>query len=438
MPTNTYVELDKKTTIASVDSVTFTDIPSTYTDLVLVVNGANVSSDQGLACQVGTGTLDTAVNYSTIYMLGSGSTTGSSRITADPYAVVGRMGNANSTSIIQFLNYSNATTKKTILGRGNNGAYVIQHASMWQGTTAINTIKVFNLTSVNLAAGATFSLYGIKAQVAPGTAKATGGTITYDNFGYVYHTFTASGDFTPSVPLSCDYLIVAGGGAGGGTDGGGGGGGGYRYLTSQSLTSLTPITVGGGGTGAGAYSQGTSGINSSVGAISATGGGKGGGGSGPQVFGTAGGSGGGGAGNTGGGGGASGAGNAGSYSPVEGFAGGLGKATEGPRRGAGGGGAGGLGINGDSTSNGGVGSNSLSSWATATSTGVSGYYAGGGGGGVNGGSPGAGGAGGGSAGAIGAASGNATANTGGGSGGGGNDSGSGNGGSGIVIIRYQG
>jgi hypothetical protein len=60
------------------------------------------------------------------------------------------------------------------------------------------------------------NLYGIKAQVTPGTAKATGGTITYDQSGNVIHTFTSSGTFTPSEALSCDYLVVAGTGVGAG------------------------------------------------------------------------------------------------------------------------------------------------------------------------------------------------------------------------------
>jgi hypothetical protein len=451
MPTNTYVELDKKTTIASVDSVTFTSIPSTYTDLVLVVNGENVSSDQGLACQVGTGTIDTAVNYSTIYMLGSGSTTGSSRITADPHAVVGRMGNANSTSIIQFLNYSNATTKKTILGRGNNGAYVIQHASMWQGTTAINTIKVFNLTSVNLAAGATFSLYGIKAQPVVSAAKATGGTITFGADGYTYHAFTAGGTFTPSSALTCDALVVAGGGGSGANVGGGGGAGGLRLLASQAFANGTAyaVSVGGGGTGGvgGSGSGGaaaTAGINSSIigGALSiaSSGGGQGGGGYASRA-----------SGNGGSGGGSTYSetfttGNTGGYSPVEGFGGGnVPTALWG--RGAGGGGASQTGFSGSSTGAGagGAGVSSYNSidfsvWLSATAKGSSGKLAGGGGGGnYNGPAAGAGGAGGGGNGSLTTVAGVAgVANTGGGAGGGGGDFSNGAaGGSGLVIIRYE-
>ena len=57
-----------------------------------------------------------------------------------------------------------------------------------------------------------------------GTAKATGGSITFYN-GKTIHTFTASGTFTNTSgsPLTVDHVVVAGGGSGGGRAHGGGG-----------------------------------------------------------------------------------------------------------------------------------------------------------------------------------------------------------------------
>jgi len=159
----TYESIATHTIPSTTASYTFTSIPATYTDLVLIVNGKNISSDQGLTCQVGTGSIDTAANYSCTYLLGSGTSSASGRFTSDTNGLIGRMGNDNSTSIAHFMNYSNTTTKKTILSRGNNGAYAIAHVVLWQGTTAIDTIKVFNLTSVSFAAGVVLTLYGIKA-----------------------------------------------------------------------------------------------------------------------------------------------------------------------------------------------------------------------------------------------------------------------------------
>ena len=244
-----------------------------------------------------------------------------------------------------------------------------------------------------------------------------------------------------------EYLIVAGGGGGSGAHSGGGGGAG-GYLTSTfNVSSGVAFNVIVGGGGAGGGGGGGNGQNSSVFGISAIGGGQGGVEAGP-TSGASGGSGGGGAGGqfTG----AAGAGTAGQGN--NGGIGNNGSSNYGSGGGGGGaGGAGGNGVSGLSASNagatGGIGRNTNATWATATGTGVSGYYAGGGGGGCwnNGafGQGAAGGLGGGGAGANdGTGSGSpGTANTG---GGGGGSPGStaprngGAGGSGIVILRYAG
>jgi len=135
---STYSTIATTTLGSAAADYTFTSIPSTYTDLVLIVNGSNTATDQGLVCQVGTGSIDTGSNYSSTYILGSGTSAVSGRSSNDSYALIGRMDGNNSTSIVHFMNYSNTTTKKTILGRGNDGSYVIQHVALWQGTTAIN------------------------------------------------------------------------------------------------------------------------------------------------------------------------------------------------------------------------------------------------------------------------------------------------------------
>ena len=255
---------------------------------------------------------------------------------------------------------------------------------------------------------------------------------------------TVNRTFTQAVNpngVTVEYLVIAGGGGGGrganeGYGGGGGGAGGYRSTSSLlNIGTQYNITVGGGGTGgSGNYASNmTNGINSSIIgtglSYSATGGGFG-----ATVFGTgsSGGSGGGGGGHYSGTGAPGGAGNAGGYSPVEGYNGGSGQ-SGGSAGAGGGGGAGGVGANA-TTSTGGIGSNAHSTWASATSSGVSGYYAGGGGGGSAG--SGAGGAGGGGAGQNGGgASASGTTNTGSGGGGNGNGTAGGNGGSGIVILR---
>lgn len=281
MPTNTYVALDKVTTNGSTSTITFSSIPSTYTDLALVVQGAN-SNVANARWRING---DTGTNYSWTGLGGTGSAAATTKIsnTSTPQLDwYGYFDGTQSNLITHFMNYSNTTTFKTVLSRSNNSNNgVATTIGLWRNTAAINTIAIIS-SNGNWDTGTTFSLYGIKAQVTPGTAKATGGTITYDNSGNVIHTFTSSGTFTPSQALSVEYLVVAGGGGAGANQGKGAGAGGYRssvvgelsgggasaeskvsLLSSQAYT----VEVGAGGAGGGDGSSplcGIKGVNSSI------------------------------------------------------------------------------------------------------------------------------------------------------------------------------
>jgi hypothetical protein len=343
------------------------------------------------------------------------------------------------------MNYSNSTTYKTVIGRGNlSSQLAIATVGLWRSSSAITSVTIIPENG-NIAVGSTFSVYGIAAQPVP-TAKATGGTIVYAADGYTYHTFTSSGTFTPSVGLTCDVLTIAGGGGSGANHGGGGGGGGLLYTSSSAFSATGyAVTVGAGGTGSPYPSggTGTNGVNSSVNSLVAIGGGRGGDFSNSYEALDGG---------SGGGAQASGTSYVGLGTSGQGFNGG-GKNPNYALVGGGGGGAGAVGQTQTLAlcANGGVGLATYSQWGAATSTGqnVNGvyYYAGGGGGGGwNGSIPvgtiGYGGyGGGGNSGATtggGVSNGTAgTANTGGGGGCGGGGSSTGSaGGSGLVIIRY--
>jgi hypothetical protein len=432
MATATYEPIISYTLPSNASSVTLGSggqgtIPTTgYTDLILVVNGGITSNREMLMRVNG----DTGNNYSSTLLRGYGSSAGSQRESNSSSIFVGDYSSNPCTTIFQFNNYSNTNTNKTILTRiSATGNMIGTSVALWRNTSAINSITLFS--SFSLTAGTTFTLYGIaNAQIeAP---KATGGTITYDNT-YFYHTFGASGTFTPTQNLTADYLIVAGGG-GGGNEGGGGGAGGLRAATNVSLTSGTAYTatVGAGGPTTSGASTNRNGGNSTFNSVTSTGGGGSGQASNTNSEGRGanGGSGGGGAHNIF----TAGTGNAGSFSPSEGNNGGV--ATNTTNNGGGGGGAIAVGQDGSGNlgGNGGAGSSTYSSWGVATGTGqnVSGvvHYAGGGGGWSRSSTAGVGGAGGGGNGGS-AASGTAgLVNTGGGAGN------SANGGSGVVIVRY--
>jgi hypothetical protein len=449
----TYIPLATQTLGSAAATVTFSSISAAYTDLVLVVSPAVSSGVDNMRIRVGNGTVDSGSNYSYTALTGNGSTAVSARASNETSVLTDYNGYMNTTlgnvtKVINFQNYSNTTTNKTVLMRSNNAATGTDAmVSLWRSTAAINIITLFVSGGVaNFAAGSTFSLYGV-ASSAVG-AKATGGTIFNDGT-YYYHAFLSSGTFTPSSTLSCDYLIVAGGGGGGGQQGGGGGAGGLRAFANQSISTAQTVTIGAGGTGGldSGNTGKTNGSNTTFNSTSVSGGGYGAANSAGGNANSGGSGGGAGIGGT-----TNGSGNTGTYSPVEGFAGGATSSGDG---GAGGGGAGAAGTAKNSSGNGrpgGIGAsvyNSIdfTSWLSATGTGDAGKLAGGGGGGTTSSqSPGAGGDGGGGDGANNdtgtkpQASQAGLANTGGGGGGGSqytNGSGQGgNGGSGLVIIRY--
>jgi hypothetical protein len=442
MATPTYEPIQTYTLSTTQSSVTFSSI-SGYTDLILVANpiisGGTAYNLQGWFNSDNAGT-----SYSATRLSGTGSGSGSSDNVPN-YPVLLFSGAVKvqttygSQFIIQIQNYANTSTFKTVLCRSSNAATGVDAIiNTWRSTAAVTSFSVRPEVS-DFAAGSTFTLYGIAN--ADSGAKATGGIITYDDT-YFYHTFGASGTFTPKQSLTCDYVVVAGGGGGGNNVASGGGAGGLRStvtatggggsletplaLTAQAYT----VTIGAGGPGgASTNAAGTDGGNSVFATITSTGGGRG------VAFSNTGGT-GGSAGGAGGGGGTAGARTA---SPVQGYNGGAGSDGAG-----GGGGAGAVGgsNSGANGGNGGAGV-AIPSIANVTGTGVTTYYAGGGGGGafastVGGTATAGGGAGAGSGGPSTADSG--IVNTGGGGGGGrwvnyGTGNG-GAGGSGIVIVRY--
>lgn len=158
----TYVPIQTTTLGTSAASITLSSIPTTYTDLVLVINPSSTSAGVNNEVQVGNGTVDTGSNYSTTQIYGDGTTPYSTRLANSSFTYSG-MAEPNATSVIQFMNYANTLTYKTFLSRGSGpSSYVTAEASLWRNTAAINIIKLTG-QSGSYGAGTTFTLYGIAA-----------------------------------------------------------------------------------------------------------------------------------------------------------------------------------------------------------------------------------------------------------------------------------
>ena len=436
---------------AGAASISFTNIPQTFTDLKIVVSARSTSA---AAYDVFGLTLNTSGSgFTNISLYGNGSA-GNVYSQADTTFTAGdvygrvitaatptssQTASVFSSFELYIPNYTGGG-KKTVsidaVAETNDAiSYSVGFDAALSPSVGAVTEMGFKLKDGSFVQYSTFSLYGISSNTSTqntSVPSATGGDVITTDGTYWYHAFKASGTFTPLRALTADYLVVAGGGGGGRsgsgpqTSGGGGAGGLRSTNSSFNLGTTYTITIGAGSAGGqsgntDATVGGTSSIaGTAMTTYSTTGGGGG-------VHWNTGGQNGGCGSGTGSTGYTGGTGNLGGFTPAEGTNG------AGLVSGGGGGGAGAA-----ATANaGGAGTNTYSTWASATVTGASGYYAGGGGGGGSGGTRG-GGAGGGGAGATVSGSGTSgTANTGGGGGGNYNNSGvGGNGGSGIVIMRY--
>ena len=168
MPAGNTYEAIATTTVSgtSTFSVTFGSVPSTYTDLVLVVANASLSSAAQGALRFNG---DTGNNYSWTVLSGSGGATISLRGSNVGIIQIGYYdyldAGVNYTAICQINNYSNTTTNKTVLARGNEASLGVGAAvGLWRNTAAITSVTFLPAYGGGyLGAGTTVSLYGIKA-----------------------------------------------------------------------------------------------------------------------------------------------------------------------------------------------------------------------------------------------------------------------------------
>jgi hypothetical protein len=162
---NTYTPIQSITTSGSVTSVTFSSIPSTYTDLVLIGNTKFSGNRTFLNMRVNG---DTATNYSYTGVWGNGTTAGSDLTSSYNYGEMGVISDQWQTNTLHLLNYANTTTYKIWLARGNSlGSTASQdlnaYVNLWRSTAAINSIYLAPANGLSITDGTMFTLYGILA-----------------------------------------------------------------------------------------------------------------------------------------------------------------------------------------------------------------------------------------------------------------------------------
>lgn len=160
----TYEPIATTTLGSAAASITFSSIPSTYTDLRVVITSLNSSNNQDGKLTFNN---DTATNYSDLHVYGDGASAGTYRETSQAYIAIFSLSNivTNGASMAQIDIFSYAgSTYKTVLirtandknGSGSTAATV----GLWRSTAAITRLDLA-LTAGNYNAGTTATLYGI-------------------------------------------------------------------------------------------------------------------------------------------------------------------------------------------------------------------------------------------------------------------------------------
>lgn len=160
----TYEPIATTTLAAQSFTITFSSIPSTYTDLRLVLNHLGAVGSTGYNPVI-TFNNDTATNYSYTNIQGNGTAASSSRGASTTEIALN--GGATSTSIptlsiVDIFSYAGSTNKTVLTrvnGDANGSGYVTNAVALWRNTSAISTITL--TMGVRMGIGTTATLYGI-------------------------------------------------------------------------------------------------------------------------------------------------------------------------------------------------------------------------------------------------------------------------------------
>jgi hypothetical protein len=158
MATPTYDLLSTITTTSVVSSVTFTSFPTSYKDLVVVVNAKANQNDSFLGLRLNN---DTGNNYNFVdFYYPSGYTQKSNHNKIQMHGrLIDTSWTAFSINIMDYREYYTHTPIMARYGDGDSGTGMT--AGRWANAGRVTTINLFGGQGLQLAVGSTFKLYGI-------------------------------------------------------------------------------------------------------------------------------------------------------------------------------------------------------------------------------------------------------------------------------------
>jgi len=167
MANPTYVLIQSTSLSSSQASVAFNSIPSTYTDLKLVISAR--TDRASLTDAISVSINGVATNQSSIYIEGTGSgAPASASLTSFRTQATGNTATASvfGNSEFYFLNYAGNTNKSAssdgVTENNGTNAYAWLVSNLWSQTAAITSLTVTDLNSANFLANSSFYLYGVK------------------------------------------------------------------------------------------------------------------------------------------------------------------------------------------------------------------------------------------------------------------------------------
>ena len=164
--TGTYSLIASTTLASATGTVTFSSVPQTYTDLI-VVSFRQQASAARLYLRFNN---DATSLYSDTWLSGEGATVYNGRDTSSTAISVGGIWNGTTTTTwatntTHIMDYANTTTFKSTITRDSNdkaGTGTVEAMiGLYRSTSAITTVNVVG--GSNFSIGSTFKLYGIEA-----------------------------------------------------------------------------------------------------------------------------------------------------------------------------------------------------------------------------------------------------------------------------------
>jgi hypothetical protein len=158
MPTPTYIALANLTLGSAQTSVSFSSIPGSYRDLVLIFYGSATSSQANDYLYFNGDTTQSNYSYARIQWDG----TGVASAAASDSTVSDITSGSPNTVIMNLMDYS-ATDKhknRIVKSTNVNGTSLVYN-SRWANTAAITSLTYDSASGGQFASGSTFALYGI-------------------------------------------------------------------------------------------------------------------------------------------------------------------------------------------------------------------------------------------------------------------------------------